>query len=39
MSFSYLSKSAGVALAILVSACALNQINRSEMAYTPGTGT
>src|ERR1041385_6652823 len=38
MSFSYLSKSAGVALAILVSACAPNQINRSEMAYAPGTG-
>ena len=38
MSLSDLFKNVGLALAILVSACAPNQMERSEMAYAPGTG-
>ena len=38
MSLSDLSRSVALALAILVSACAPKQVERSEMAYAPGTG-
>src|ERR1051325_3381978 len=38
MSLSDLSRTAGLALAILISAFAPDQVQRSEMAYAPGTG-